>query len=89
MIHSLKGRYDLEEGYNTAAARSIRSVTEDTPIALVDQQARGYTILVFARSKKKHNQCTVPFVFLGPATHVSHQKERPIQMSGLNRRQSG
>lgn len=35
MIHSLKGRYDLEEGYNTAAARSIRSVTGDTPIALV------------------------------------------------------
>jgi superfamily II DNA or RNA helicase len=30
--------------------------------------------------KKKHNNCTVPFVFLGPARHVSHQKERPIQM---------
>ncbi len=35
MIHSLKGRYDLEEGYNAAAARAIRSVTGDTPIALV------------------------------------------------------
>ena len=35
MIHSLKGRYDLDEGYNTAAARSIRPVTGDIPIALV------------------------------------------------------
>jgi 2,4-dienoyl-CoA reductase-like NADH-dependent reductase (Old Yellow Enzyme family) len=35
MIHSLKGRYDLEEGYNTAAARSIRPVTGNIPIALV------------------------------------------------------
>jgi 2,4-dienoyl-CoA reductase-like NADH-dependent reductase (Old Yellow Enzyme family) len=35
MIHSLKGRYDLVEGYNTAAARSIRSVTGDIPLALV------------------------------------------------------
>jgi hypothetical protein len=26
MIHSLKGRYDLDEGYNTAAAKSIRPV---------------------------------------------------------------
>ncbi|MFO7748501.1 MAG: NADH:flavin oxidoreductase [Desulfobacteraceae bacterium] len=35
MIHSLKGRYDLDEGYNTAAARSIRPVTGGIPIALV------------------------------------------------------
>jgi hypothetical protein len=47
---------------------------------LVHHQTRGYTILVFARPKKKHNNCTVPFVFLGPARYVSHQKERPIQM---------
>ena len=35
MIHSLKGRYNLEEGYNTAAARSIRPVAGDIPIAMV------------------------------------------------------
>ncbi len=35
MIHSLKSRYDLEEGYNTAVARSIRPVTGDIPTALV------------------------------------------------------
>jgi len=35
MIHSLKGKYDLDEGYNTIAARSIRPVTGDIPLAIV------------------------------------------------------
>ncbi len=39
MIHSLKGRYDLDEGYNTAVARSIRPVAGDIPIALVGGDA--------------------------------------------------
>jgi hypothetical protein len=38
----------------------------------VHHQDRGYTILVFARPTKTHNHCTVPFVFSGPARHVSH-----------------
>jgi hypothetical protein len=42
--------------------------------------ARGYTILVIARDRKKYNNCTVPFVFLGPVEHVSHESERPIKM---------
>jgi hypothetical protein len=29
---------------------------------------------------EKHNRCTVLFVFSGPDRHISHQKERPIQM---------
>jgi len=61
---------------------SQSSTALDSPTGqnLVHHQTRGYTILVFARPKKKHNNRTVPFVFLGPARHVSHQKERPIQM---------
>lgn len=47
---------------------------------LVDHQAQGYTILVFARDRKKRNGCTVPFMFLGPAERVSHESERPIKM---------
>jgi hypothetical protein len=61
---------------------SQSNTTLDSPTGqnLVHHEILGYTILVFARPQKKHNNCTVPFVFLGPATHVSHQKERPIQM---------
>jgi hypothetical protein len=35
MINSLKGKYDLDEGYNTVAARLIRPVTGDIPLAIV------------------------------------------------------
>ncbi len=35
MIHSLKGKYDLDEGYNTVAARLIRPVTRGIPLAIV------------------------------------------------------
>lgn len=45
---------------------------------LIHHQSRGYTILVFARDQKKRNSCTVPFVYLGPADHVSHEHERPV-----------
>ena len=61
-------------------SQSNTALDSPTGQNLVDHEIRGYTILVFARPKKKHNQCTVPFVFLGPARHVSHQKERPIQV---------
>jgi len=61
-------------------SQSNTALESPTGQNLVHHQTRGYSILVFARPKKKHNQCTVPFVFLGPARHVSHQKERPIQM---------
>jgi superfamily II DNA or RNA helicase/HKD family nuclease len=47
---------------------------------LIDHQERKYTILVFARSQKKRNGCTVPFVYLGPAERVSYENERPIKM---------
>jgi len=47
---------------------------------LIDHQARGYTILIFARDQKKRNSCTVPFVYLGPAERVSFEGERPIKM---------
>jgi hypothetical protein len=61
-------------------SQSNTALDSPTGQNLVHHEIRGYTILVFARPKKKHNNCTVPFVFLGPARHLSHQKERPIQM---------
>lgn len=47
---------------------------------LIDHEAQGYTILIFARDQKKRNGCTVPFVYLGPADRVSYEGERPIKM---------
>jgi hypothetical protein len=47
---------------------------------LIHHLDRSYTILIFARSVKKFEGETVPFTFLGPASRISHQHERPIQM---------
>jgi superfamily II DNA or RNA helicase len=47
---------------------------------LIHHAKRGYTILIFARDVRKRNGIAVPFTYLGPATRVSFQSERPIQM---------
>lgn len=47
---------------------------------LIHHKERGYTILVFARDKKKRNNVTVPFTYLGPVNMVSYESERPIKM---------
>ena len=52
---------------------------------LINHTQRGYTILIFARDKKKRNGCTVPFVYLGSAEMQSFKNERPIKMVWLLR----
>jgi superfamily II DNA or RNA helicase/HKD family nuclease len=47
---------------------------------MIYHQARGYTILAFARDQKKRNNCTLPFTYLGPADLVSFESERPIKI---------
>ncbi|MBM9530292.1 DUF3427 domain-containing protein [Desulfoprunum benzoelyticum] len=47
---------------------------------LIHHQQRGYTILIFARERKKRNGVTVPFTYLGPGDMVSYERERPIRM---------
>ncbi len=47
---------------------------------LMQHVDRGYTILLFARDRKKNNGWAVPFSFLGPARIVSYESERPIQV---------
>lgn len=47
---------------------------------LINHTCRGYRILIFARERKKQNKFTLPFTYLGQATHISHESERPIKM---------
>ncbi len=61
-------------------SQSQTSQQSMTGLNLVNHRARGYTILIFARSQKKRNNCTVPFTYLGPAERVSYESERPIKM---------
>ena len=52
----------------------------DTGQNLIHHADRDYTILIFARDVRKRHGIAVPFTYLGPATRVSYQNERPIQI---------
>ncbi|MDN5895488.1 MAG: DUF3427 domain-containing protein [Nocardioides sp.] len=39
------------------------------------------TVLLFARQEQKDEFGTSPYVFLGPATYVSHTGDRPIAIT--------
>ncbi len=42
---------------------------------------RSSTVLLFVRETKQDDFGTAPYLFLGPATYVSHQGERPIAIT--------
>jgi superfamily II DNA or RNA helicase len=61
-------------------SQSTTSQASPTGQNLIQHRQRGYSILIFARDVKTRNGCTVPFVFLGPAELVRHERERPIRI---------
>lgn len=60
--------------------QSRTSQESNTGQNLIHHKERGYTMLFFARSRKKIDGVTVPFTFLGPAHLEWFQSDRPIQM---------
>lgn len=61
-------------------SQSITSQASETGQNLIHHEERNYSILIFARDVKRNNGCVVPFTFLGPATLVRYESERPIKM---------
>ncbi len=61
-------------------SQSTTSQLSETGQNFIYHKNRGYTILIFARSKKKVNKITAPFVYLGSADIVSYESERPIKI---------
>ncbi len=61
-------------------SQSQQSQTSVTGQNLIHHQERGYTMLFFARSRKKVSGITAPFTFIGPAKLLRYESERPIQM---------
>jgi len=61
---------------------SQSSTTQISPAGknIIHHKEKGYTILLFARDQKARNGVTVPFTYLGPATIVSYEDERPIKI---------
>ena len=60
--------------------QSQTSQASDTGQNLIRHKERGYTMLFFARARKKIDGVAEPFIFLGPAQLESFKSERPIQM---------
>jgi superfamily II DNA or RNA helicase/HKD family nuclease len=61
-------------------SQSNTSEASPTGQNLINHANRGYRILVFSREKKRQNDFTLPFTYLGLANYVSHESERPIKM---------
>jgi superfamily II DNA or RNA helicase len=60
-------------------SQSNTSANTKTGQNLIHHVERGFTILVFARDVKKRDGIAVPFTYLGPATRVRSDSERPIK----------
>jgi len=61
-------------------SQSNTAQQSETGQNLIHHADRGYTILIFARDKKKTNGSAAPFVYLGPADRVTFESERPIKI---------
>lgn len=51
---------------------------QETVQRYINHQAQGTHVLLFVRERKQGQLGTEPYTFLGPATYVSHQGERPV-----------
>ena len=60
-------------------SQSQTSQASETGQNLIHLQQRGYTMLLFVRSRKRVQGLTAPFAFLGPAKLVKFESDRPIQ----------
>ncbi|MFN7141803.1 MAG: DUF3427 domain-containing protein, partial [Limisphaerales bacterium] len=61
-------------------SQSTTTVASKVGQNLIRHVERNFTILIFARDVKKRDGITVPFTYLGPATLVSNECERPIKI---------
>ena len=59
-------------------SQSTTSVASNTGQRYLNGES---TVLLFARDQAKSEYGTAPYVFLGPATYVSHTGDRPIAIT--------
>ena len=71
--------YPISAGRIHWESQSNTSQASPTGQNLIHHQEKNYKILIFARERKKHDNFTLPFTYLGQASHLSHESERPIK----------
>jgi len=62
-------------------SQSTTSVDSPTGQRYINHQRLGRSILLFVRNGKTNEMGTEPYMFLGPATYVSHTGDRPIAIT--------
>ena len=59
-------------------SQSVTSQASPTGQRYINHHQRGSNILLFVRRTAKIGTRTAPYMFLGAAAYVSHERERPI-----------
>jgi Domain of unknown function (DUF3427) len=62
-------------------SQSTTSSTSPTGRRYIHHRDRGSHILLFVREAKVNSLGTAPYVFLGPADYVSHERDRPMAIT--------
>jgi superfamily II DNA or RNA helicase len=74
--------YAISPGLFHWESQSTTSENSPTGLRYQEHDKRGGTVLLFARETVKDaDNGTMPFLFLGPAHYVSHESERPLQIT--------
>jgi hypothetical protein len=62
--------------------RSQTTTSADSPTGrrYVEQEAQGYTVLLFAREHRSRHALSEPLIFIGPARYVGHTGSRPMSI---------
>lgn len=61
--------------------QSRTSTASPTGQRYINHEARGSRVVLFVRQNKRDERdVSAPYLCLGPARHVSHQSDRPMQI---------
>ncbi len=73
--------YAINEDFFHWQSQSTTSVNSETGKRYIHHKGLKNTILLFVRENKKERGTSMPYYFLGPATYVSHQGNKPISFT--------
>ena len=61
-------------------SQSTTRTDSDTGQRYINHEQMGTRVFIFARERKQDDGRTMPYLFLGPASYVRHQRERPMEI---------
>lgn len=62
-------------------SQSTTSTTSPTGQRYINHRGRGSSVFFFVRERKRSSTGPAPYLFLGPATYISHAGDRPMAIT--------